>query len=878
MKIYLPSELQCYTPVSTTLDEQYISNPIFIGRDQEIATLSRDLLVQTAQLITITGAGGIGKTRLVLEIAFRLRDHFPDGVFFVPLASVDSPESLLNAITNELRFSLHSRLDLKTRLNTYLKGKNILLVLDNYEHLLDGAYQEQPRDCRTILIELLAASPGTKLLVTSREPLGMPIERIYELKGMPYPNDEMELNPESFSSVELFLSEAERVKPGTIFSPAEKRYIARMCKFVEGMPLGVKLAASWVRTLTCKEISQEFEELANVQAVPSMAVPERHRNMRYVFEQSWRRLTDEEQSIIKRCAVFRGGAGKKAIDSIAGANLPILSSLIEKSLIHRTISEGYDQHSRYDVHELLRQFSEEKLMARPEEANWVRLQHCQYFLNLLSELDASLTAGNQIHAISEIEEDIDNIRVAWLWAVKNDLYTEMSSAVGPLAHFFDIRGLIYEGCELFEIAIKKFMAGGLSPKSDSVVEKERLTVLGMLLLRQGFLFSRLSRYNKAVELLEQSLLIFRSLNNVDKELAFALNYLGHVEYFIGKYEAADVHCNEALAIREKMDDKVRIGDTMINIGFGAFMKGDFKKAEDISKKIASTAKEKNDRRGQAIGTGALAYVNHALGLYDIAQIQYEESISICNELGLQWFSPWFMTNFSLVELALGNEKKAMQLATESIALIREIGDQYRLIHARVNLATILIETGSLDEANRSAIQALEMSQDVSHCYGEARALNILAAIAIAKKQPQIAFNYALKSERINEVSGQRAVLGQAHGLLGKAFLQTRDLKKALSFIGKGFKESTYVNAIPQALEMLTDWAAIYLMDGKEKDGLEFLNIVNAHAKTPFFVKARATGLLTQYHLMDAIQPPDAASLHDSEQMFRDLANRLLRLS
>jgi len=880
MKIYLPSELQCYTQTSNSLDEQYISSPIFIGRNMEISILSRDLLDQnrSAQLISITGAGGIGKSRLVLEIAFRLRDHFQDGVFFVPLAGVDSPEFLLNAITDELRFSLHSRLDLKTRLLTYLKGKNLLLVLDNYEHLLNGEYENQPRDCRRVLSDILATAPQVKILVTSREKLGMGAERVYDLKGMSYPNDEMDSNLETFSAVELFLSEAERVKPDITFSAAEKRYIARICKFVEGLPLGVKLAASWVKTLTCKEITLEFENLAKVQAVPRMVVAERHRSMKLVFEQTWRRLSTQEQAIIKRCAVFRGGAEKKAIDAIAGADLLTLSGLIDKSLIRRTSSKEFELHSRYDVHELLRQFSEEKLMARPEEANLVRLQHSQYFLTMLADLENAITAGKQSLAISAIEDDIENIRAAWMWAVKNNLYTEIADAVATLSHFFDIRGLIYQGGDLFEAAIQKFISGGMIPRDSSVEEKNRLVVLGMLLLRRGFLLSRLSRYEKARELLEQSLSIFRSLKHVQKELAFALNYLGHVEYFIGKYDTADVHCNEALAIRKQMGDMVRVGDTMINIGFGAFMKGDFSKAHEVAEKIAGISKEKNDRRGIAIGMGSLAYVNHELGNYDLAQVQYEESIAICNELGLSWFAPWFMTQFGLVAYALGNGNKAIELATQSIVLIREIGDQYRLIHARVNLALILIEFGShddFDEANRSALQALEMSQSIHHCYGEARALNALAAIALAKGQTQMAFNYALQSEKINQSTGQRASLSHSLSLLGKATLQSKNPANASRFIGQAFAESHKVNAVPLSLDIMTDWATVALIEGREDEGLDFLNTVNSHVKSPYPVKQRAASLLLKYHLTDSVQSNRHNSVHDSEQMFNVLATKLL---
>ncbi|NTV47991.1 MAG: tetratricopeptide repeat protein, partial [Chlorobiales bacterium] len=499
-----------------------------------------------------------------------------------------------------------------------------------------------------------------------------------------------------------------------------------------GMPLGINLAASWVRTLSCKEIADEIEKNLDFLTVDDTDLPMRHRSLRHVFEQSWVNLSENEKLVLKRFSVFRGGCSKGAAQQIAGASLLTLSSLIDKSLLSRKSSGGDELQSRYDFHELLRQYAEEKLVKDPDDNYKTRRLHCEYYVEYVKQRAASLISGNQVQSVAEIEEEIANIHVAWEWAASQEEYEVLSLLVGVLTHFYDICGRYQSAMESFDSLIEKLSAKGFIPtQADDEKDTLRLVLLGKLLLRQGFLHSRLSRYKKAKALIERSLTIFRRLNGFEDELAFALNYLGHAECFIGEYSSSAIHCQEALEIRKKLDDMVRVGDTLINIGFGAYMTGDFASAKSIAERIVEIADEKGDQRGLAIGLGSLAYVDLELGNYDEAERAFERSIATCEEMGLQWFTPWFMTHSGMVAKAKGEYEKAETICTNALTLAQEIGDQFRQIHALLNLASIKAGRGYLDDAHQAAMQAVRMSKEVDHYFGLARSLNVLAEVAFA---------------------------------------------------------------------------------------------------------------------------------------------------
>src|SRR5512135_1491354 len=341
-----------------------------IGRGREVAELSQLLRDPQCRLLTLVGPGGIGKTRLAIETAAHLQAVFADGVYFVPLASVNTARFIVPVIADAIGFTFASAdpADPKTQLFSFLQEKQALLLADNLEHLL-----AEPDIA--VLAELQANAPQVKLLATSREPLGLQAEWVFEVQGLPMPKNTYAEGSAQDTSVELFLQRARRAQVGYRFTVQDYPSILRICQLVDGNPLGIELAAVWVRTLTCDEIAQEIQRGMDFLSVSARDMPARHRSMRAVFDHSWKLLTAEERGVLLRLSVFRGGFRREAAEQVAGAELSVLSTLVTKSLIRRSGT------GRYDLHEVIQQFAVEQFAGHADEQSAAQARHGRYYLS-----------------------------------------------------------------------------------------------------------------------------------------------------------------------------------------------------------------------------------------------------------------------------------------------------------------------------------------------------------------------------------------------------------------------------------------------------------------------------------------------------------------
>ncbi|MFL5542465.1 MAG: ATP-binding protein, partial [Longimicrobiaceae bacterium] len=331
------------TPPAATVVNNLLPQPTpFVGRARELAALAARLEDPGGRLVTITGPGGMGKTRLALEAAARALPGFANGVCVVPLAGVRAVELVAPAIAAALRLSPAGREDPLAPVLDFLREKRLLLLLDNFEHLSAGA---------ELVGRVLAAAPGVRALVTSRERLGLPGELLFPLDGMAVE----EAGGGAGDAVALFLEGARRVQPGFAPDADELAAIARICRQVEGLPLAVELASPWVRLLPCREIEAEIAESQHFLAAARPGLPPRHRSLRSAFEWSWRHLDDEERGALRRLAVFRGGFTRAAAAQVARAGLPVLSALADKSLV-RVADAG-----RYELLDVLRACAHDEL-------------------------------------------------------------------------------------------------------------------------------------------------------------------------------------------------------------------------------------------------------------------------------------------------------------------------------------------------------------------------------------------------------------------------------------------------------------------------------------------------------------------------------------
>jgi predicted ATPase/DNA-binding CsgD family transcriptional regulator len=397
----------------------------FIGREKELSTLDDLLHDPRVRLITIQGAGGMGKTALALETARRQLDFFSDGVFFVPLAKVTDARNIASAIVDAMGIPFQPTGDVGMALRDQLQHKKMLLVLDNFEHLLGGLDS---------LIQLLEGTTELKMLITSRERLNVSAEVLFVLSGMQYQRELSARNLSKSDAAQLLLHWARAANPTLEFGDEDLPYIAQICHLTQGMPLAIVLAAGWLEMLSIAEIAEEIGGSINILESQMRDLPERQRSMRATIAYSWKRLTPEEQRSFIRLSVFRGGFTREAAGQVAGAELRHLQMLVNRSFIS---ARG----GRYEIHELLRQFGEEQL-AQSGYAADIYDAHSAYYLDFLRQRDDDLKGRRQREALDEIHTDYENVEVAWLWAVDKRNYEAIQGAVDCLTNFGVMRAFM----------------------------------------------------------------------------------------------------------------------------------------------------------------------------------------------------------------------------------------------------------------------------------------------------------------------------------------------------------------------------------------------------------------------------------------------------
>ncbi len=390
----------------------------FIGREAELAQIGGWLSRPECRLLTILGPGGVGKTRLALQAALQAKeqpdDVFLDGIFFVSLQGVCSEVTLAAAIATAVGLSHLPGSETPAELLRHLRGRDMLLVLDGFEHLVAHA---------GLLSVILQHAPAVKLLVTSRQRLNLTGEWVLELGGLPYASLGSREGIEAFPAAQLFIQRARQARPDLQLSAMDHQAITHICELVEGLPLVLELAAAWTRTMSCLEIAQAVEAGAEALTAFAQDLPLHHRSLRASFEHSWKLLSPHEQEILRRLAVFRGGFTHEAAEKVAGADLATLAGLADKSLLRR------DPGGRYSFHAALHWYVDGMLRRSPAEYERTRERHFHYYLGeFWEQREAELGDGRPAEALKRLQEEIGNLQAAWKWATAHDARDEAGRA------------------------------------------------------------------------------------------------------------------------------------------------------------------------------------------------------------------------------------------------------------------------------------------------------------------------------------------------------------------------------------------------------------------------------------------------------------------
>ena len=671
----------------------------FVGRTDELNALLRLLDDPDCRLITLTGPGGVGKTRLAQQAARARAEYFLNGAAWIEFEAVDSPARLLPTIAEH--FGLEWRANnLPERLVQFLREKEMLLVLDNLEHLRASAGQ---------LAELLRRAPEVKILVTSRERLNLQCEWVFPLNGLALPRAEVQdITP--YDAVRLFLQTARRADRHFTLDPSTAPAVQRICQIVQGLPLALELAAALLHTMSPDQIVQALEESLTVLATTAPDVPPRHRSLYAVFTSAWEVLREDEQAVLRRLAVFRGGFDRRAAESVAGAGPAHLSALADKSWL-RPGGSG-----RYAMFETVRHFVVEMLPGDVSTA----AAHAQYFADFLAERQAALRLGRP-EALAQVAEEIENLRAAWQWAIRQGNLDLLVRAAEGLGYFLEMRSWLQEGAEAFggahDLALR---AGGRRG--------------ALLLAWEGLFAFRLADYPRAQALLETARALLQTDPTPELE-AFVLNNLGLVADRLGRHEEARGWFESSAQRARAAGDDWALARALNNLGFLYYLAGDLTAAQEALGQALALRRPLDDRPGVAKTLLNLAMVWQALQRDDQAHAAEQESLAIFRELGNRLGAAICLNNLGFLAFRQGQYIQARELYAEALRLRRELGDDWGIVVALDNLGAVVCELGEYAAAYAHYAEALALAQSIRATRMMVEVLAGLGRLAAREGQP-----------------------------------------------------------------------------------------------------------------------------------------------
>lgn len=654
-----------------------------VGREATLAGLIGQLRDPECRLVTICGLGGIGKSRLALQAARELSgdEAFPDGVCYVSLESVmpHAPldEVLSTTIAASLGLTVHGPEAAGAQLISYLNDRQLLLVLDRVEHLVAAA---------PALAGLLQEVSGLTVLVTSRERLNLRGEQVLLLDGLAYPpaTPVEGRPPESYPAVQLFAELARAVSPDFTLSPANIEATARICRLVDGLPLAIELAARWTPILSCAEIADEIAQNLDFLTDDTRQASEQHRSLRAVFQHSWSLLTPPEQQALRRLSIFHGPFTRNAAGAVAGAGLPMLAALVNKSLVRRVGGET-GAAARYELPGPLRQYAAEQLAAAGEEAATAD-RHAAHFLGMLAGSVEDLRGPAQLEVLAALGAEIDQLRAAWHHAIARGDHASLGAAAPALFHVYDMLSWFQEGASAFAAASR-----ALAPRRD---EPGVAAAYSAVLAREGWFTFHLGRQREARALLELSLAV-QEAHGLDAEMGFGLRYLAAVCAYLGDGEAAQAYGERGLEL----------------------------------------ARAARDAYAEAVSSNILGQIAYDRGDYPAARAASELSLAIEQRIGNRWSMSFSLTNLGKVAYAQGDYEAAQRLFSQSLDLRLAIGDIRGAAICHHRLGDTAVGLGDQEGARAHYGRSLGLFRGIGNRWGQAAVQIALGQLAIAQGRP-----------------------------------------------------------------------------------------------------------------------------------------------
>jgi DNA-binding SARP family transcriptional activator/predicted ATPase len=838
--------------VTPTIPHNLPAQPTpFIGRRQELATILQQLNDSACRLLTLVGPGGIGKTRLavqvaqaILDVGFTISDltprplpddptsniqhpNFPDGVFFVTLQPVESPNEIVPAIAEAVGIHFAGSEPALRQLIGALQGKQVLIVLDNFEHLLAGA---------ALLAELLAATTGVKLVVTSRLALNLVEEWFHPLAGLPLPMPGATGYPwetalAESDAVRLFVQSARRAQPGFDLA-TEAAHVLRICQVVDGMPLALELAASWLRVLPCAQIAAELAHNLDLLTARHHNLPTRHRSMRVVLEQSWRMLTAEEQRVLEKLAVFRGGFTAQAAAQVAGAALPVLATLVEQALVWRR--PAADGEERYHLHELLRQFAEEGLKQTPELAQHTYAAHAAYFAHWLHGLEPRLFDERQMAAYAAIQRELHNLTQAWSQIVAH-------GPVGLIGHFLEgicgyyiLQGQIEQAFDFLARVIERLRAEAATGTPVAATLSYALAWQTAFLYGQGDTVRGESTARESLQLAQQAGDARLTVN--------ALDWLARIAGVHADFDGMQRLIGQALdlARAERLD--LLEARLLSRLADRALAAGQYGAARTYQEQALAIYHTLHHYFYIDLASGDLAATLRQLGDYAEAQTLLHAALALQEKMGSRLRRHALCYDLGAVAQALGQYEEAQHYYEQSLAAGRAAAVKDRQIQPLLGLADLARIRGDYHQGCEllQRVDQLLQGNSKSPLQAEARYHRGLLALGqndLLTAEAHFAQSYTLSQAANLPIAAALALRGLGQAAQGRGERRLAQ-ERYLAALG----QVQTIQAIPVVLEILLYLGSNGLAQGAAHLGLFLLAFVAQSAAAPHEVRHQAQAL------------------------------------
>jgi predicted ATPase len=646
----------------------------FIGRDPELVELGQMIGQPEVQLLTLLGPGGIGKTRLSLQLAAgQLEEaNFPDGVYFVALESLNEPAQIPLVLAQTLHVKLTD--DPFAALKSAIAGKHMLLVLDNFEHLVDGAL---------LVSEMLEHCPNLTIVVTSRERLNLEEEHVLPLQGLPFPTGSSFAESQYVDAIELFVQRAKRAKLDFQLSPENLPFVLEVCKLVEGSPLGIELASAWLRSLSLPDLVHEITTNRDVLETASRNVSDRHQSLRAVFEHSWNLLKPKEQLVLARLSVFRGGFTREAASSVADTNLGLLAALVNKSVLRLSEPEPGTE-GRYDFHPLLLEYAKEKF-ADFDEHQHTRAKHAHFFLALL---EAASRDGLQAQ-IKCCKREYENLLAALAWSQEHHhglFGLRLGILLGTL---WQSQGYNSEGIHWLKTVLSHPEAASASAERfQALILISRIAMIHSEHVPVGLAYGK------------EALALAQTLEN-DEYIVQAYLRLSLVAQKQSDWTAVQEYSEAGLALARKLEHPGLIANALWIVGGNlAIITGDYVKSRSYLEESLSLNRTLGSRLEIGFSLNNLGFLVFLLGDLQAAKAHLEEALRIAQDLPDLYLTCVAQDSLSAVMQDLGDLGSARSLAEQALKYSWQIQNTMNLRNALENLASLAVLQGQAERASQ----------------------------------------------------------------------------------------------------------------------------------------------------------------------------------